>query len=80
MKAAGIVRKVDTLGRIVLPMELRKTRGIKFNNPMEINVEDDKVILIKYLPSCTFCSSKEDVKEFKNKNVCKECVDGIAAL
>ncbi|SCG82686.1 Transition state regulatory protein abrB [Proteiniborus sp. DW1] len=73
MKATGIVRKVDNLGRVVLPMELRRTLDIKENDPLEIFVEDDQIILKKYAPACIFCGEAKDVKNFKGKNVCGEC-------
>lgn len=75
MKATGIVRKVDNLGRMVLPKELRETRNIEAGKtPMEIYVDDDgSIILKKYEPGCTFCDSVDDVVEFKGKKVCGGC-------
>ena len=57
MKATGIVRKVDSLGRIVLPIELRRTLGIGELDPLEIFVDGEKIILRKYEPACTFCEN-----------------------
>ncbi|MDR1779030.1 MAG: AbrB/MazE/SpoVT family DNA-binding domain-containing protein [Clostridiales Family XIII bacterium] len=74
MKAIGIVRKVDELGRIVLPMELRRTFDIKKEDPLEIFVDDDAIILKKYEPACVFCGSATDVVQIYGKNVCKECI------
>ncbi|NMR89793.1 AbrB/MazE/SpoVT family DNA-binding domain-containing protein, partial [Vibrio parahaemolyticus] len=65
MKSTGIVRKVDELGRIVIPIELRRTLNISVKDPLEIFVEDDKIILRKFSPSCTFCNETKDVIEFK---------------
>ncbi len=76
MKATGIVRKIDDLGRIVLPKELRRTMNINKKDPMEIYVEGDgTIILKKYQPACIFCGSADDVFEFRGKVICKECMD-----
>lgn len=77
MKSTGIVRKIDPLGRIVIPMELRRTSGIKENDPMEIYAEGDQIILKKYEPSCIFCNEAKDVINYRGKNICKHCLDGI---
>jgi len=77
MKATGIVRKVDELGRIVLPMELRKTLGIQKEDPVEIFVDDNNIILRKYEPACIFCGSAVDVLVIHNKNICRNCLDEL---
>ena len=74
MKPMGIVRKVDELGTIVIPIELRKSLGLQQQDPLEIYVDMDKIILKKYKPACIFCSSKDNVKMFKNKLVCSDCL------
>lgn len=74
MKATGIVRKVDELGRIVLPIELRRTMDISERDPLEIYVEGSAIILKKFRPACVFCDSIRDVNDFKGKNVCKRCL------
>lgn len=74
MKSTGIVRKLDDLGRIVIPIELRRTLQIDEKDPVEIFVEDDKIILKKYQPSCVFCSDDKDVIAFKGRNVCQNCL------
>ena len=74
MKATGIVRKVDELGRVVLPIELRRTLGIDVKDPLEIFVDGECVILRRYEPACTFCGSADSVNYFQGKNVCNECV------
>lgn len=79
MKSTGIVRKVDELGRIVLPMELRRVLDIKIKDSLEITAEDDKIVLKKYEPCCVFCSSKEELQSFKGRCVCKKCLDEICA-
>ena len=74
MKSTGIVRPLDAVGRIVLPMEIRKKLGItERNDALEIYTEGDKIILKKYAPNCIFCGSENDIVLFKNKNVCKKC-------
>jgi AbrB family transcriptional regulator, transcriptional pleiotropic regulator of transition state genes len=74
MKSTGIVRKVDELGRVVIPIELRRTLDIAEKDPLEIYVDNDRIILKKYEPACVFCSNAEEVINFKGKNVCKECL------
>ena len=74
MKATGIVRKIDELGRIVLPIELRRTLTIDNGDPVEIFVDDELVVLRKYHPACIFCNSADEITIYKGKNVCRECV------
>lgn len=74
MKSIGIVRRVDELGRIVLPIELRRTLDIAEKNPVEIYVDGDSVILKKYEPSCVFCGNAKDIIDFKGRNVCQSCL------
>lgn len=74
MKSTGIVRKVDDLGRMVIPIELRKILNINPKDPMEIFVDGDKIILSKYEPACIFCGSMDDNIEFEGRIVCKECI------
>ncbi len=80
MKATGIVRAVDSLGRIVLPIELRRVMNIETKDAVEIFVEDDYIILKKYEPSCVFCSSMKDITHYNGKNVCKECIEKLSNL
>ncbi len=77
MKSTGIVRKVDELGRIVLPIELRRTLGIEVRDSLEIYVEDGTVILRKYQPACVFCGDAENVISFKGKSVCPHCLRAL---
>ena len=74
MKSTGIVRKVDELGRIVLPIEMRRTLGIGEKDPLEMYTEKDAIILRKYSPSCVFCGNVNDNIEYRGKRVCKECI------
>ncbi len=77
MKSTGIVRKVDELGRIVLPIELRRTLDIAEKDSLEIYVDDDRIILRKYEPTCVFCGSSKDVISFKGKNICPNCLNEL---
>ena len=74
MKSTGIVRKVDELGRIVLPIELRRTLDIAEKDSMEIYIEGDAIILRKYQPACIFCDSANDIVAYRGKNVCSDCI------
>lgn len=77
MKSTGIVRKVDELGRIVLPIELRRTLDIAEKDSLEIYVDDNRIILKKYEPTCVFCGSSKDVLSFKGKNICPNCLSEL---
>lgn len=77
MKSTGIVRKVDELGRIVLPIELRRTLDIAVKDALEIYVDEGTIILKKYEPSCIFCGNSKDVIDFKGKNICPKCMEEL---
>ena len=74
MKSTGIVRRIDDLGRIVLPIELRRTLDIGERETMEIFVEGSAVVLKKYRPTCIFCDSSRDIAVFRGKNLCPKCL------
>lgn len=74
MKSTGIVRKVDELGRIVLPIEIRRTLDIAERDELEIYMENDQIILQKYEPNCLFCASSYGLTSYKGKNVCRDCI------
>ena len=80
MKATGIVRKVDELGRIVLPIELSRTLNIDIRDPLEIYVDGESIMLKKYQPACIFCGSSDGVKQIHGKNVCAKCVKELQEL
>lgn len=81
MKSTGIVRTVDSVGRFVIPMELRRTLGIiDSEDALEVFVDDDKIILRKYSPSCIFCKSCDNVIEFGGQKICKECAAKLGTL
>lgn len=75
MKSTGIVRKVDELGRIVLPIELRRTMEIGERDALEIYVDGANIVLRKYEPSCIFCSNARGITTYKGKNICQDCLD-----
>ena len=77
MKSTGIVRKVDELGRVVLPIELRRTLDIAEKDPLEIYVDGNTIILRKYEPSCIFCGNSKDVLTFKGRNICPACMEEL---
>ena len=74
MKSTGNVRKVDELGRIVLPIELRRTLGIEEKDRIEIFVDGESIILRKYQPACIFCDNAKDIINYKGKNICPDCI------
>ena len=77
MKSTGIVRKVDELGRIVLPIELRRTLEIVERDSLEIYVEGSTIILKKYEPACIFCGDAKDVINYKGRNICRKCLEEV---
>lgn len=77
MKSTGIVRKVDELGRIVLPIELRRTLDIAERDALEIFISDDRIILQKYQPTCIFCDSSRGITTYRGKNVCANCIASL---
>ena len=80
MKSTGIVRKVDELGRIVLPIEMRRTLDIAERDSLEIYVDGDSIILKKYEPSCVVCDSMDELITYKEKKVCRKCAEKIRVL
>lgn len=80
MKSTGIVRRVDELGRIVLPIELRRTLDIREKDTLEIFVEGSHVVLKKYRPTCIFCDSARDISVFRGKNICPKCLRELRAV
>ena len=69
-----MVRKLDDLGRIVLPIEIRKTLGIENRDALEIFIDGDKIVLTKYQPSCIFCAEVKNVVHFGGKMICRDCL------
>lgn len=77
MKSVGIVRKIDELGRIVLPIELRRTLDLKEKDAVEIIAEGESIVLRKYQPNCIFCENSKDLVEYKGKLICAKCVASL---
>ncbi|MBT9142691.1 MAG: Transition state regulatory protein AbrB [Dehalococcoidia bacterium] len=78
LKSTGIVRRADTFGRVVIPIELRKTLGIAVKDSLEFFVENERIILKKYEPGCLFCGNTNHVKRHNGRTVCQECIDKLA--
>ena len=78
MKSTGIIRKVDDLGRIVLPIELRRTLDIAERDELEIYMESDRIVLQKFEPACIFCGSSRELIGFRGKYVCQDCAKKIS--
>jgi transcriptional pleiotropic regulator of transition state genes len=77
MKSTGIVRRVDELGRIVLPIELRRTFNIEEKDALEIYVDEATIILKKYEPECNFCADAKNITNYKGKNICQNCLEEL---
>ena len=77
MKSTGVVRKVDELGRIVLPVEIRNILDISPKDAIEIFTDNDKIVLKKYQPACIFCNNADDVVYFSGKRVCTACIEKL---
>jgi len=77
LKSTGIVRKVDELGRVVIPIELRRTLGISEKDALEIYVDGERIILKKYEPACIFCGNAEKVTHFRGKIICSDCLNDM---
>lgn len=77
LKSTGIVRKVDELGRVVIPIELRRTLGISEKDALEIYVDGERIILKKYEPACIFCGNAEKVTHFRGKIICSDCLSDM---
>lgn len=78
MKATGIIRKIDELGRIVLPIELRKKLGIEQRDPIEIYVDGTSIVLKKHETECIFCGGKKKLSEYRGKHICEDCRKNIS--
>lgn len=77
MKATGIIREIDKVGRIVIPKELRAALQIGENDSMEIFTEGDSIVLKKYEPNCIFCRSAKNVINFEEKRICQSCLEKL---
>jgi len=77
MKSTGIVRQIDELGRLVIPVELRRNLNINVKDGLEIFTEGDTIILRKYEPLCSICNGGNEIRHFKGKRICKDCIDEL---
>lgn len=80
MKSTGIIRKVDELGRVVIPIEIRNKFDIVEKDPIEIYVDGSSIILKKYAPNCIFCGNTKNLTTYKDKLVCSKCLDNITNI
>ncbi len=78
MKPIGVVKRVDRLGRILIPNDLRQTMGIKTDDPFEIFADESSILLKKYERTCFFCNGSDDIVQFKGKNICANCRNELA--
>lgn len=77
MKSTGVVRRIDELGRIVLPIEIRRSLDINVKDPVEIFIDNERIILQKYSPSCIFCGDADNIVFFNGKRICAKCLEEI---
>lgn len=77
-KSIGVVRKLDPLGRICLPIEVRRGLEMKVSDPLEIFTDGDDIVLRKYQPGCVLCGSLEDLHNIDNTKICMKCAEKIA--
>lgn len=77
MKSTGIVRRLDNLGRIVIPAELRRTLDIAEKDALEIYVDGEQIVLKKYERACIFCGEARNIQNYKGKSICKECLEEL---
>lgn len=78
MRAIGCVRQIDKLGRLVLPVDIRKSLNITDGvDSVEFFIDDDKIIIKKYRPACVFCNSAEDIVDYKSQTICQACLDEL---
>ena len=80
MKATGVVGPVDALGRVVIPIELRRNMGIQTDDSLEIFVDGQYIMLKKYEPACIFCGSNDEIVQVKGKNICGKCIAEMKKL
>ena len=80
MKSTGIIRKVDELGRVVIPIEIRNKLNISVKDPIEIYVDGSSIVLKKFEPNCIFCNNSKNLVTYKDKLVCNKCLDKLSNL
>ena len=77
MKSTGVIRKADELGRIVIPKEVRSKLKIDIKDSIEIYVDGNSIVLKKYEPGCIFCGNSRNLNTYKDKLICKNCLENI---
>ncbi len=80
MKSTGIIRKIDELGRVVIPIELRHKLGIDVKDPVEIYVKGTSIVLKKFEPNCVFCGNTKNLTEYKDKLICDKCIEKLSDI
>ena len=80
MKSTGMVRKVDELGRIVLPISIRQNMGIEARDSVEIFTDENRIILQKYQSSCIFCNNADELLYFNDQRICRECLEKLKKI
>lgn len=80
MKSTGIIRRVDELGRVVIPIEIRNQFNIVEKDPIEIYVDGSSIVLKKFEPNCIFCSNTQDLLSYNDRLICTECAKKIGTL
>ena len=80
MKSTGVTRKVDELGRFVLPIEIRRALDIEEKDALEIFTDEERIILQKYQPACIFCSNVNNIVLFSDKRICRSCLEKMKQL
>lgn len=77
MKTTGIVKKIDQLGRVVVPREIRRSLMLEESDPVEMYLENGAVIIKPYKPNCIICGGADDIVLYKTKKICSDCVEGL---
>ncbi len=80
MKSTGIVRKIDEVGRIVLPIEIRRNLDLQNGDSLEMFIDGNFIMLKKYQPACVFCGNAKDIKQYKGRNICPACIKELQSL
>ena len=80
MSDTGIVRHIDELGRIVIPMEIRRTLGIGPKDPIAISLEGDRIVLMRHQDACVLCGSSDQVTRYNKRGICATCIAGVSKL
>ncbi len=77
MKYTGMVRKIDSLGRIVIPREIRSSFGIGEDTPLNISIDSERIVLQRYEPGCVFCGEIDGIRNISGKRVCRKCAESM---